>query len=243
MNQQEAQEILLRHRPDSALADTETRQALDLLNTNPELARWYKEQEQFGKSFRSALQAIEPPKGFQDQILARRKVVHPPWRTRSFIVAAAAAVTLLALGLVFWQRTSGEEPSFAVFQSRMVSFALRQYRMDIETPDERAVREYLQTHGTPSNFALPGQLATLPVKGGASLTWKNRPVSMLCFDWQGKETLYLFVIEQNHVEQAALPEDPAAAPYRTVGTAAWQSGEVVYLLVSESGEETLRTIL
>lgn len=242
MNRREAQEILLRHRPGQPPLDDETRHALDLLKCDPELARWYDDQEHFAQSFRAAVQQIQPPTNLRDEILARPKIIAPPWQRRSFIVAAAAAVALLAVGLIFWLGGPREEPSFAVFESRMVSFALRQYRMDIETADEAAVRSYLQEQGTPSKFPLPPQLASLPVKGGASLTWKSRPVSMLCFDWQGKETLYLFVIEQNQVENASLPADPIPSRHETIATAAWEANNLVYVLVSGEGLQTLDAI-
>lgn len=243
MNRTRAQEILLRHRPGQTPADEETREALGLLSSDLELANWYREQEQFHAGFQAALGGIKPPTGLHEEILTRRKVIHPPWRQRSFIVAAVAAAVLLMAGLTFWPGWPREEASFAVFQSRMVGFATRQYRMDIETTDERAVRAHLQQKGSPASFPLPQELAMLPVKGGASLTWKSRPVSMVCFDWQGKETLYLFVIEQNQVEQASLPGNPDPEPYKTVGTAAWKSGAMIYLLVSSTGEETLESVL
>ena len=241
MTRREAQEILLRHHA-GGVEDEETEKALELTRRDPELGSWWREQERFHQDFRAALEGVEPPAGLKTSILARRKVVSPPWRRASFVWAAAAAVALLALGLVFWQRPR-EEPTFSVFQSRMVQFALRRYQMDIETSDEKAVRSYLQQQGSPAEFPLPDGLRRLPVKGGGSFTWKGQPVSMLCFDWQGQETFYLFVIEQNHVENATLPEAPAVIPYRGTSTAAWETSELVYLLVAKTEQDTLRSLL
>lgn len=241
MNSQEAKEILLRHFPGQSPSDDETRHALEFARQHSELGPWLADQEEFHRSFRAALHTIAPPPGLAGQILARSKVIRPSWPRPSLLIAAAASVMLI-LGLLFWQRYPAEEQTFARFQSRMVGFALREYRMDIETPSESAVRTYLQEHGTPADFPLPQKLAALPVKGGASLAWKGQPVSMLCFDWQGKETLYLFVIEQRQIEEG-IPETAHVAPYKGVTTASWKSGEVLCLLVGEPPEEILRALL
>lgn len=243
MNRQEAKEILLHLRSGIGQPADEEREALQFAEHDPELRDWFQKQQTFQAEFQRGLRQIQPPAELKARILAGRKIVRPAWRRRSFIVAAAAAVIMMAIGLVFWGRTSSDNQTFALFQSRMVGFALRQYRMDIETPDERRVREYLAEQGRPAQFPLPQGLAAMPVKGGASLTWKGEPVSMLCFDWQGTDTLYLFVIEESHLNESNVTQAANIAPYKGVTTAAWRAGEMVYLLVGRPEPNTLRGLL
>ena len=64
----------------------------------------------------------------------------------------------------------------------MVSTALREYRMDIVTNDMRTLRHALQAKGAPADYELSQGLETMQLTGGAALTWRNHPVSMVCFD-------------------------------------------------------------
>ena len=242
MTPEKAKTILLRRKPGSPPADEETRQALAMAAEDPRLRHWLASQEQFLGSMQEALRGIQPPPGLRDEILSRRKIVKPRWRKRFVLLAAAAAIVLFSLGFFFWQRFPTEEQTFARFQSRMVGFALREYRMDIETDDESAVRQHLEQNGSPARFSLPAGLEAMPVKGGASFTWKGQPVSMLCFDWQGRDTLYLFVINQQQVE-GTLPAEPVVGPYKGITTAAWSSDDMVYLLVGRPEPTMIRALL
>src|SRR5688572_4798306 len=133
------------------------------------------------------------PADLRDQILARNKVITvPSWRTPRAI-AMAAALAFMATGMFFWTtaKLGGEDRTFAGFRSRMIGFALREYRMDIHTNSLPVVQKYLADQGAPAAFTLPPTLAQMPVKGGAALTWQGKPVSMVCFD-RLNTTLYMF---------------------------------------------------
>ncbi|MGZ8940808.1 MAG: hypothetical protein ACXW32_16515, partial [Limisphaerales bacterium] len=89
--------------------------------------------EQFNARVHEALGEIPVPPNLRDQILAQRKIVSvPSWRSpRALFLAAALA--FLATGLVFLMRAPQEDKTIGGFRSRMVAFALREYRMDIHT--------------------------------------------------------------------------------------------------------------
>ena len=99
----------------------------------------------------------------------------------------------------------------------MVGFALRHYRMDIVTNDAQQVRQFLKSRGAPADYALPAGLQATPVMGGASLSWQDAPVAMVCFDLTTNKILYMFVIDAAAIrresgrERSAVDCGPAAS--------------------------------
>src|SRR6185503_5323493 len=73
-------------------------------------------------------------------------------------LALAASLILLLGGLAFYLRSQPAEPqTFANFQLRMTSFAIRSYQMDVRSTDPAVVRQHLASRGAPSDFPLtPG---------------------------------------------------------------------------------------
>ena len=190
--------------------------------------------EEFDSRVREAFASIPVPPNLREQILARGKIVSVPfWRrsnTGKAALALAAAVVLLATGMLFWNKAPREDKTFAGFRARMVSFALRSYDMDLHTNQLAAVQSYLATKGAPADFALPPTLAATTVKGGKSLLWQGKPVGMVCFGI-GDETLYMFVIDAplpGTPTNAAAP--PAIANYKSLATATWTTGDKTFFL-------------
>jgi hypothetical protein len=146
------------------------------------------------------------------------------------LVALAAAVVLLATGVLYWNNAPREDKTFAGFQSRMVNFALRRYDMDLHTNQLAAVQSYLATQGAPADFPLPPTLASTRVIGGKSLSWQGKPVGMVCFG-VGNETLYMFVIDS---AIPGTPTSPASPPqigrYKNLTIATWATADKTFLL-------------
>ncbi len=227
--QQEKREALLRTRNWSEkVRDSES--GREAAEGDPASTRLQQQSEQFNARVHQALAEIPVPPGLRDQILARRKIVTVPyWRTPRAI-AMAAALAFMATGLLFWTtgRFRGEDRTFAGFRSRMIGFALREYRMDIHTNSLAEVQKYLAGQGAPAQFILPPTLAQTPVKGGAALTWQGQPVSMVCFD-KLNTTLYMFVIEHG----AAPVDERVVEPFKTVATATWTAEGKTFLLTGD----------
>jgi hypothetical protein len=203
--------------------------------------------DEFDARVREAFASIPVPPNLRAQILAQRKIISVPfWRgsnTAKAALALAAAVVLLATGLLFWNNAPREDNAFAGFRSRMVSFALRRYDMDLHTNQLAAVKNYLATQGAPADFPLPPTLAASTVIGGKSLSWQGKPVGMVCFG-HGKEVLYMFVID------TPLPGTPtnAAAPpvigtYKNLATATWTTGDKTFFLAGRIAASDLERLV
>ena len=170
MTRDDAKRILLIYRPggqddpDPAMAD-----ALAQVRQDPELRDWFNAHLAFQNAVRESMRALPVPPGLKEEILGQRIKIVPLWRRSEWIqVAACLVLTGIIAGLsVRWFTREPEEQTLEVFRSRMVGFALRVYRMDIETNDLAQVRQFLRSQGAPADYALTPGLQATPVKGGA----------------------------------------------------------------------------
>lgn len=244
MTRDEAMRVLLLYRPSSPDAeDPETTQALALAKTDPELGRWFTEHCAFQIAMREGLRKVKVPANLRDQILAGRKIVRPVafWRNPQTLAAAAMLLVLLSLA-VFWVKKSSDPARFENFQLRMVSTALREYRMDIVTNDMAQVRQYMASRGAPADYEVAPGLGKLELTGGGFLRWRSHPVAMVCFNRGDNQMLYLFVMNR-----AALKDPPPANPQisrsNDVVSVSWTKGDKTYMLAGPNEPEFLRKYL
>jgi uncharacterized membrane protein YbaN (DUF454 family) len=235
---------LMVYRPDVDEPELGTLEALDLARRDEELNRWFTEQQRLRRTIRAELRSIQPPPGLKEAILAQAKAPPIPWWRHQIAWAAAAAVVLLLAMAAFWMRPKAEALDFAAFQSRMVSFALREYRMDIVTNDPQEIRRFLEEQGRPADYTLPAGLEAARPLGGARLSWQGHPVSMICFDLNQRDMLYLFVLPESAIQEGTPPpERPQIVPSKGLMTASWISEGRVYLLAGPLSPGELRTFL
>ena len=230
MTPAQARQALLLYRPATPDAhDPEIAEALELVRQDPALCRWYEAHCAFQSALRKKLRQIEAPAELKARILAQRRTVSLPvwWRSPVWLAAAAAAV--LFVGLVALEMRPRTPDRFADFQVRMVRAALREYAMDLKTNDMEQVRQFLASRGAPADYSLPKGLEQHPLKGGGFLQWRSKPVSMVCFDRGGNQTLYLFVMNSSAVKDPP-PAIPRVAGVNKLQVAAWTSEGKAYLL-------------
>ena len=234
MNPAEAREVLLLYRPGTAdLFDPQMVEALELARQDPELGRWFEEHRAFQSAMRAKFQQIEVPAHLKTSLLAQkpaREPFVPPqpwWRSPVWLTAAVAVVLLLAVAGV-WLRPQAPD-RFANYQSRMVSAAQREYRMDLVTNDMRQIRQFMASRGAPADYGVTRGLEQLQLTGGGRLTWRSNPVTMVCFDRGDKQMLFLFVMKRSALKDPP-PETPQLAKVRQMLTASWTQGENTYVL-------------
>ena len=245
MTRDQAREILLLYRPGTADAEEpEVIQAMAVARGDPELARWFEQHAAFQSAMRAGFRQIPVPEYRKRELLAGRKIIRPVawWQTPVWLAAAAAVLMLVAGLAVFWLRP-GVPDRFADFQAMMVSKALNPaYAMDWTTNSMPALRQSLAHRGAPADYAVPRGLAGLPLTGGAALTWRTNPVSMVCFDRGDKQMVFLFVMNRSALKDPP-PEKPLVGRVDALMTVSWVSGDKAYLLAGPEEANFLQKYL
>jgi hypothetical protein len=246
VTREQAQEILLLHRANGAIEqDAEMSEALRFAASDPELAKWLELHREFQANVARELAAIEPPADLKAKILAGVSAIEKPisqkaargWRRRQILAIAAAIILLATLTGLLATHENPDAPTFANFRSRMTSFALRTYAMDVVTNNPAAVRDFLKTHGAPADFSLTPQLARLPVKGGGRLSWQNQPVAMMCFGLTNNQTAFMFVIDEHALNKQPPRFDVEAG--KNFSSVAWTKEGKLYLLAAAEPADVL----
>jgi hypothetical protein len=208
-------------------------EALELARQDPALGRWFEQHRAFQKAMRARFRQIEVPAHLRTSLLTQKPAPQtflPPrawWRSPVWLTAAAAALLLLGLAGAWLKPRAPDR--FANYQGRMVSEALREYRMDLVTNDMRQIRQFMASRGAPADYDLTRGLGRLQLTGGGRLTWRSHPVAMVCFDRGDKQMLFLFVMKRSAVKDPP-PETPQLAKVRVLLTASWTRGDNTYVL-------------
>lgn len=243
MNAQEIKRILAAHRPGTSDGtDPQVAEALKEVERDPGLKAWFERQSGFQRSMRESFRQIPVPPDLPARLMSVPRVVPlPAWWERPVVWAAAAGIILL-ISLSVFRVTRPAGDTFAIFETRMVQAALRQYRMDIVTNDMAQIRRFLARSRAPDDYELRGRLAQLAPVGAGSLSWQDRRVSMVCLDSSGPNAtniLYLFVVEQSAVTRPPLSV-PEFRKVNKLATASWTKGNKTYLLAAPFDVEQLR---
>ena len=249
MNRDQAQATLRLYRPGSADAhDPDFAEALELAQGDTQLGRWFVDHCATYGTLQDRLKQIAIPAGLKEQILAEQtaplKVVAIPRSSwlKPVLAIAAAVILLLSIASLWLPRGTDNE---STYRNRMVSTALRNYGMDIETNDLVQIRAFLALKNAPADYALPTELQKLECVGAMVLRWQDRPVSMICFRTgrplaAGETTDFFFFV----TDRGSLAEgSPSLKQVNKLMTASWAEGDKFYLLATHGDEEFLRKFL
>ena len=243
MTTTQAKDILLLYRPGTADAeDPRVVAAIALARRDPELARWFEQHCAFQNALRTKLRQIEVPAHLKAALLAQQNIVRPPiwWQRPAWLSAAAAVVLFLGVAAI-WLKPANPN-RFANFQARMVSTAVREYRMDLVTNDMRQLRQFIAGRGAPSGYQLTKGLEKLQLTGGGCLQWRSHPVAMVCFNRGDDQMLFLFVMKRSALKDPP-SETPEVSKVTELQTVSWTQGEYTYVLAGPEEPQFLRKYL
>ena len=247
MNNQEAKLILQAYRPGGQDAsDPLFTDALQQARRDPELQKWFAEEQAFDACVQARLQqAIEIPFGLKANLLAQRKTVRPKvwWRQPLWLTAATALLALLATLAVVWLKPSSQ-PQFADLREVMVQNSLQESgHVTFTAQDLTQVRDWLKTQNVAPNFELPAAFHDAMLHGCKVLDWHGHKVTMLCLMPNGGSHVDLFVIDCTRFRDFKPTETAQFAKADGVTTAAWCNGDKTYLVAGNLNESQLRKIL
>jgi hypothetical protein len=237
MNNQEARLILQAYRcggqdvPDPLFAE-----ALEQARRDPELQKWFAEENALDARIQTRLQAAVPaPSELKSNLLALGKIIRPtPRRWFQPMKFAAAVAALLLLGLAAILFPPQKPAQIASFRETMARYSMQQQgHVAYESHDMAKIQQWLQDRGVETNFELPTVLHGGPAQGCRVVDWNGRKATMLCFFLDGKH-LDLFVMDRAGLMD--LPEGgaPQFAEANGLMTATWVKGDKVYLLTCDN---------
>jgi len=246
MNNQEAKLILQAYRLGGQdAADPQFQEALEQLKRDPELADWFAHERIIETRVQAKIKdAVKPPPYLKAHLLALGKTARPVawWRQPLWLAAAASMVLLGIVATIWWSRLSGQE--FASFRQAMVQNAMQTTNhVSFETHDLTKVQQWLQDHDMNANFDLPAALRGNSTEGCRVVDWRGRKVTMICYVFNGKDHLDLFVFDSTRFGGFTPSQTLTFAQTEGCMTASWSRGNKTYLLATSGGEAVLRKYL
>jgi hypothetical protein len=244
MTTDQAKFILQAYRPDQEAANLpELKEALNLMEENESLQKWFEEEQAFDNAFAQKLSNIDIPKGLSELVLTQviakpGKPIEFPW-WKQFSAWGAAASILLVLGLVLIpdRRVPLQESMMTIenFQ-QFANQALKNVEgFGASSNDWGKLVEYLNENNTPAPTTLPGSMDQMPTVGCMTLKFKEKPVGVICFGKNSKS--HLFVIRSQDFPLLPTTEQPIFEenPFTTTGY--WSGKDKHYLVVSQDPQD------
>lgn len=247
MNNEEAKLILQAYRADGQDAsDPQFREALAQAQRDPELARWFANEQALDSRISAKLKiSITPPALLKARLLAQTKILRPVvwWRRPALRYALAAGLAVVATVGVVWLnayrdggRLAGGD-GFAGYRAALADFtATKLRRLDFKSHEVAEVRRWLTKHDAHADLVLPAGLEGRPSLGCRVLDWQGHKVTLICFELTNQQVAHLLV-----VDRSTFPDAPADAPVfdqaGAVATVSWSRNGKTYVIASKGASQ------
>jgi hypothetical protein len=250
MDKREARQVLQLFRPGTNDGqDPRMTEALQCVQQDAELARWFEGHCAFHVAMHTKLKEIPVPMDLKYRILReealRKGRIVKLWNT--VIPLAAAAVLLLTIGLWwYFDHNPGPhntEQNFAEGRDYLAKVPQRGYAMTMMSTNLDKIHEYLVTKQQFPDYVLPKSLASLTAAGCANLEWQGHKVSMVCLKDAKKQNVYLFAMDRGDLLGAPTSTAPEFEKVHRLMTASWTVGDKIYVLAGPGDAAELKAYL
>ena len=245
MTREEAQFVLHAYRPSGEDAhDPQFEEALALVRNDPELARWFAEEQALDAVIAERIQSVPAPPDLKSQLLLARKVIRPRrWWARPAWIAAAASIALLILAASLLVPRRSGNADFASFRRTMIEASLDEtHHLDVWGLNANGLKQWLIKNGGHHNFVLPAGLTDKDIVGCKVLEWHRHRVTLLCLI-SGDEHVDLFVVNKSDLPGVSLSPSPHFGAEHGVTTAAWLRKDKIYFIAGNISESDLKQLL
>jgi len=242
MNNEEAKLILQAYRPGGQDAnDPRFREALEQAQRDPELARWFANEQALDSRISAKVKASSAtPAHLKSQLLAQTKIIRSVvwWRRQPVMrLAMAACLALLVTVTTVWFTTARAD-GFTKYRTEMAEFTAHKLdRLDLMSRDLTEVRRWLAQKESHGDLLLPAGLDGRPSLGCRVLHWKGHKVSLVCFELENKQVAHLLVVDISAFKDAPT-ESPVFNQFGNVATASWSRGGKTYVIASKEASQT-----
>ena len=200
MTKEEAKKILATYRPgDQDRLESYFAEALQEVERDAELARWFAEEREFDRAVAAHLDSVPVPFGLKTRILAN---MAPPtaWKSRwvAALATAAAALFLFTLLVSLWRGSGQHSGALSDYEQEMMSFVKLQPPLEMESLEIGPIKQWIAERKAPLAEIPPG-IAAVESMGCRILSFRGNPVTLICF-CHGQTVAHLLM-----VDRAALP--------------------------------------
>jgi hypothetical protein len=224
--------------------DARFQEAIKRAEADPDLARWWADEQALDRIIEAKLLSTEAPSDLEERLLSRGKIGGARWNNRRrLITLAVAAVVVLAAFFGSWKGPFQPAASLADYRDEMISFVKVEPTLELQSTQLSHVTDWLQKSGAASQLEIPKELQKLTPLGSRILRFRGHDVALICFRRPEGDLVHLFVIDR-----AALPKFSRAGGHQVSSeekwtAAAWPEDDKVYLLVVEGDHELLERFL
>jgi hypothetical protein len=229
MDKHAARSFLSVHRPGETPADERIAEAEKLAAADPELARWWRDDQELDRVFAARLSETPVPADLRAKLISNTvplSVAKKSWR-RPSLLAVAAIVALAAL-FGIWRGPLHPAPSVADYRAEMVRFFSVWQPLALETNNLIDINKFLAKSGAPSGFNIPQPLRDLEPVGCTELRFRGEDVAVICFKRGNGKVAHLFVINRKAIR--GVGPNPDFVNHGEWSSAAWAKGDYDYLL-------------
>ena len=228
-------------------ADPLFSEALSLLESDPELAAWFKNEKSLDRGMRKAFSAVVPPSDLRDSLLAQDKVIRPsifsraPWLPAVFAVAATVAL-LGGVTSLMRPQSVVPDPALAALVLELPALTDAHNHSLKSTGDFAPIRAWLAEHGGASDFVLPQGLQNVAGVACEVSEIAGQKVTILCFNLGGNRVAHLYLVKAS--EQAPGSEGhPSFLELDGVAVAGWRDSGFNYFLAERGPLESVRQLM
>ena len=231
MTSDEIRKILCSYRPGDEVSDPLVATAKREAEADPELARWFADEQAFDRSFAEGIARGLVPVGLKDRILGGTKetiIRHSFWPRR--IALAAAAIVILGVFFSSWRGPFAPNVSLADYRGEMISFIKLPPPLELESADLDRIQKWLGKQEAPIGATTPPGLSSLDPVGCRVLAFRGHKVTLVCFRRGPGKLAHLFVVDRAVLAKLPKLTTPLFGQEGEWMTAAWQDGNHAYIL-------------
>ena len=225
--------------------------ALELLETSPELQNWMEQQEHMDPVLSGALNSTPVPDGLEEKLLqtvgAAKRANRANTHWILWVGSLAAVVTFATVALQFTpqgeriiqgvqQSVSGTTPDdFDHLRDGMAYYIRNVYfRLDHVASDLDSIENWLMDNKAPVHEFVPEELLALKPIGCKELSWQGNAVSLVCFHTGDGNIIHLFIMDRGSAGAEAYAGMENVIVSNDLETGGWTTEKKVYVLVGSS---------
>lgn len=241
MNRDEVRGILSAYRPaNGEPPDPFIAEALREAARDPELSRWWEEEQVFDQAIAAKVQGMPVSVELKSRLLQTAPLAisaRHSWSRRITLLAAAIAISAVLFSS--WRGPFQPAVSLADYRDEMISFVRIAPSLEMETNELSLLLGHLEKTGAPSDISILPKLRELEATGCRTLRFRGQDVALICFKREDGRLAHLFFMESATLPRLSSAGDRTHAAQGEWMTAAWSERGHTYLLAVQGDQSAL----